>query len=54
VLGHLLGFSAGILLGWVFARARLPRTRGTALQAAAGSAAVLVLCAAWFLALRHH
>ena len=54
VLGHLLGFSAGTLLGWVFARARLPRTRGTALQAAAGSAAVLVLCAAWFLALRHH
>jgi membrane associated rhomboid family serine protease len=53
VLGHLLGFTAGTALGWTFARAGLPRRRGAGFQAATGAGAVLVLCAAWLLALRH-
>ena len=53
VLGHLLGFAAGTSMGWIFARARLPRNRGHALQVAAGSLAVSLLGAAWLLALRH-
>lgn len=53
VLGHLLGFTAGTALGWTFARAGLPRRRGAGFQAATGAVALLVLCAAWLLALRH-
>jgi len=53
VLAHLLGFTAGTMVGWVFARARLPRSRSTALQLATGGITVALLCAAWFLALRH-
>jgi membrane associated rhomboid family serine protease len=52
VLGHLLGFMTGTTVGWIFARAGLPK-RGAALQIAAGSAALLLLCAAWLVALRH-
>jgi rhomboid protease GluP len=54
VLGHLLGFLVGTLLGWGFARAGLPRRRGTAFQLATGSVALLVVCSAWLLALRHY
>jgi rhomboid protease GluP len=50
VLGHLLGFLGGILLGWIFARAGMPRSRSAAWQLSAGSIALLLLGAAWFLA----
>lgn len=51
VLGHLLGFLAGTGLGWIFARTGLPRGRGPAFQWTLGSAALLVVCAAWAAAL---
>jgi membrane associated rhomboid family serine protease len=54
VLGHLLGFLVGTVLGWGFARAGWPRRRGLAFQMATGSAALLVVCSAWLLALRHY
>lgn len=54
VLGHLLGFLVGTLLGWGFARAGLPRGRGIAFQMVTGFVALLVLCSAWLLALRHY
>jgi rhomboid protease GluP len=51
VLGHLLGFLAGVLLGWTFARAGMPRTRSTQVQMLAGAAALLALGIAWAAAL---
>jgi rhomboid protease GluP len=53
VLGHVLGFAAGIVLGWIHARAQLPRSRGRALQMGAGGAALGMVIGAWILALRH-
>ncbi|MGO9427025.1 MAG: rhomboid family intramembrane serine protease [Steroidobacteraceae bacterium] len=53
VLGHALGFMAGIALGWVYARARLPRSRGNGLQAAAGVLTLALIALAWLCALRH-
>ncbi len=53
VLGHALGFTAGIALGWVYARARLPRSRGSGIQAAAGTLALALIALAWLCALRH-
>jgi rhomboid protease GluP len=53
VLGHALGFATGIALGWIYARARVPRSRGYALQLGAGGAALGLIIAAWILALRH-
>jgi membrane associated rhomboid family serine protease len=53
VLGHLLGFIAGVTLGWIFARGGVPRHRGAALQAIAGSIALSILGVAWLLALLH-
>jgi rhomboid protease GluP len=53
VLGHTLGFLLGVGVGWLYARFRLPRDRGRGLQIAAGTGAVLMVCAAWLLALRH-
>jgi rhomboid protease GluP len=53
VLGHALGFATGTALGWIYARARVPRSRGHGLQVAAGSAALGVIVGAWILALRH-
>jgi len=52
VLGHLLGFLMGVLLGWIYAQAHMPRSRSAALQVGAGIVAVLVLAGTWFLALR--
>lgn len=52
-LGHILGFATGTGLGWIYARARVPRSRGCALQLGAGGAALGLIAAAWFLALRH-
>jgi membrane associated rhomboid family serine protease len=53
VLGHGLGFLAGVCVGWVYARANFPRNRGRGLQIAAGLGAALLVCAAWFAALLH-
>ncbi len=51
VLGHLLGFIAGVALGWGVERIELPRTRSGVLQTVAGGGALLLVCAAWTLAL---
>ncbi len=53
VLGHLLGFLAGVVVGWAHAQARMPRSRGAGLQIAAGAVAVGLLSAAWALALHY-
>src|SRR5882757_8863022 len=53
VLGHVLGFVSGTVLGWTFARAGMPRSRGIAFQMATGAIALFLLCAAWLQALRH-
>ena len=52
VLGHALGFATGTLLGWIYARLGLPRTRDRRPQWVAGAAALAVIVGAWFLALR--
>ena len=54
VLGHLLGFLAGVALGWVYARAGLPRSRGAHVQWLAAGAAVAGLLVAWAVALRSY
>ena len=51
VLGHLLGFLGGILLGWIYARAGVPRSASVAWQSGAGAVALLLLCVAWTLAI---
>lgn len=51
VLGHALGFAAGIALGWIYARNAIPRMRAGSLQIAAGAAALVVIVLAWILAL---
>lgn len=53
VLGHALGFAVGIAIGWLFARAGVPRSRASALQLGAGAAALALILAAWIIALRH-
>jgi rhomboid protease GluP len=53
VLGHLLGFTTGTVVGWIFARAGLPHTRSAAFQLTMGAIAAAVLGVAWLLALRH-
>lgn len=54
VLGHALGFLFGVAEGWLYARFGLPRDRrGRRLQIAAGIGALLLVCAAWLVALRH-
>jgi rhomboid protease GluP len=52
VLGHVLGFLAGVVFGWTCARAGLPRSRDTLVQVAAAIAAVSLLLVAWIMALR--
>jgi hypothetical protein len=49
----LLGFTTGTVVGWIFARAGLPRTRSAAFQLTMGAIAAAVLGIAWLLALRH-
>jgi len=51
VLGHLLGFGSGTALGWIFARAGVPRSRRPAWQMAAGAATLGLLGLAWSAAL---
>jgi rhomboid protease GluP len=53
VLGHALGFLFGVAVGWLYARAGIPRGHGKRLQLAAGAGATVLLCAAWLLALGH-
>jgi rhomboid protease GluP len=53
VLGHLLGFMTGTAVGWIFARAGLPRSRSAAFQLTMGAIAAALLGGAWLLALRH-
>jgi rhomboid protease GluP len=53
VLGHALGFSFGIAVGWLYARAGIPPHRGVRLQIATGAGAVLLVITAWLLALNH-
>jgi rhomboid protease GluP len=53
VLGHALGFVSGVVTGWVYARARLPRERSRRLQFVAGIGAMLAIGVAWLLALGH-
>jgi membrane associated rhomboid family serine protease len=52
VLGHALGFLFGLAVGWIYVRADMPSHRGRRRQLVAGAAALLVVCAAWFIALR--
>ncbi len=51
VLGHLLGFLAGVVAGWAHAQARMPRSRGVGLQIGTGALALVLLSGAWALAL---
>jgi membrane associated rhomboid family serine protease len=51
VLGHALGFLFGTGVGWLYARLDIPRDHGRRLQIAAGAGAVLMVCAAWLVAL---
>jgi membrane associated rhomboid family serine protease len=51
VLGHALGFVFGVGVGWLYARAGLPRDRSHRLQIAAGAGAAALIAVAWFLAL---
>jgi rhomboid protease GluP len=53
VLGHGLGFVFGVGVGWLYARAGIPRNRGIRLQIAAGAGAGLLIAAAWATALAH-
>jgi membrane associated rhomboid family serine protease len=52
VLGHSLGFLFGLGVGWFYARSGVPNKRNPRVQLIAGLGAVLVVCAAWILALR--
>ena len=53
VLGHALGFLFGVAVGWLYARAEIPRDHSAPVQIAAGVAAVSLICVAWLLALGH-
>jgi rhomboid protease GluP len=52
VLGHALGFLFGLGVGWVYVRSGVPNNRDPRLQLITGLGAVLLVCAAWVLALR--
>jgi rhomboid protease GluP len=53
VLGHALGFVFGVGVGWLYARAGIPRDRGRPLQIVTGVCAALLIGVAWLLALGH-
>jgi rhomboid protease GluP len=53
VLGHALGFAFGLLVGWIYIRAGVADKRGRRLQIVTGVGALLLVGAAWFLALSH-
>jgi rhomboid protease GluP len=51
VLGHALGFIAGVATGWLYSRLGIPRNRGRGVQRASGAAALALVALAWMLAL---
>lgn len=51
VLGHLLGFFVGLVLGWGYAIAGVPRSRRAAPQNLAAGAGAVLIGAAWVAAL---
>jgi len=51
VVGHVLGFIAGVGLGWLYGHAGVPRNRNSWLQWVAGTLTLSSLFAAWYLAL---
>ncbi len=53
VLGHALGFTFGLGVGWLYARSGIANHRGRRVQVIAGLVAVLAVCAAWVFALLH-
>jgi membrane associated rhomboid family serine protease len=53
VLGHLLGFAMGVVLGWTYVVLRVPRSHDARVQFGAGALAVALVCEAWWLALGH-
>jgi rhomboid protease GluP len=54
VLGHALGFLFGLGVGWIYVRTGVSNNREPRVQVIAGLGAVLLVCAAWVFALRHH
>ncbi len=52
VLGHALGFIAGVGTGWLYSRLGIPRSRGSGVQRAFGAAALALVALAWLAALR--
>ena len=52
VLGHALGFIAGVATGWLYSRLGIPRNRGRGVQRASGAAALALVALAWMLALQ--
>jgi membrane associated rhomboid family serine protease len=52
VLGHLLGFLAGVGVGWLFVRLGIPTSRHRGHQLICGLAAIAMLGLAWTFALR--
>jgi rhomboid protease GluP len=53
VLGHALGFLFGTAVGWTYTQLGVANNRGRRLQILTGAGAILVVCAAWLLALSH-
>jgi len=53
VLGHVLGFAAGLALGWIYARFDVPWSERIGPQSVAAAAAVLVILCAWAFAIGH-
>jgi rhomboid protease GluP len=51
VLGHGLGFGAGLALGWLYAHAGVPKSRARTPQTAAAAGALALIVLAWTLAL---
>ena len=52
VLGHLLGFTVGVVAGFAYARAGMPLNRGAPLQLATGFIAFGLVLSAWLFAFR--
>jgi rhomboid protease GluP len=52
VLGHLLGFTAGVVAGFGYARAGMPLKRGKPLQFATGFMALGLVLSAWLFAFK--
>jgi rhomboid protease GluP len=53
VLGHGLGFLLGVVAGWIFARATMSQNRDIRLQIVTGFGALMLICIAWALAIKH-